>query len=187
MESNVSYFLWPQHRILQKVCLQAQGWCKKHTLNLNLSSAIDGPVPQKSIYIKYTTWLNYQMIQAHVPTYCVGSVWIPQRTSCPLGSPPLTWVPSSKWWSALELPRCSALLVATLTQKLPGSRISCQSTHPITTDESSSSAQVTNLFYPSVLLFCLNPWFLIFHLKFLVLFNLCSVSNFPFSLQWPFF
>lgn len=88
---------------------------------------------------------------------CVDLIWSFQRTSCPRGSPPLTWVPSWKWWNVLGLPQCSVLLVETLTQKLPGSRIFCQSTRPITTDESSSSAQVTNAFilpispFPSVL------------------------------------
>lgn len=52
------------------------------------------------------------------------------------------------------------LLAATLTQKLPGSRISCRSTRPITMDESSSSAQVTSSFIPLFFPFPFNPWLL---------------------------
>lgn len=67
------------------------------------------------------------------------------------------------------------LLAATLTQKLPGSRISCQSTRPITTDESSSSAQVTDKFILQFFPFPLDPGFY-FHLK-----------VFPSTLLWPSF
>lgn len=89
-------------------------------------------------------WLVLQVRGLMHPLFLFCS----QRTYSHPASLTLTWALSSKWWSALEQPPCSVLPAATLTQKLPGSRISCRSTRLITTGESSSSAQVINAFFP---------------------------------------
>lgn len=65
-----------------------------------------------------------------------------QRTCSRPASPTSTWALNSKWWSAPGRLPCSALQVAILTRKSPGTRTSCPLTPVQVMVASSSYAQV---------------------------------------------